>query len=122
VAGVLGVVAVLLVVEAAVFALASFGLALHWSCLLVAAVLAASGAAAFYHGRSVTRRASAQTGRKANHTRHQDSQGAADMRLAPGHSPVQPRGPASAGSGMLPDDAQRKLILESSLAWSFRPG
>jgi hypothetical protein len=53
-AGVLGIVAVLLVVEAAVFAIASFGLALHWSCLLVAAVLAATGAAAFYHGRSVT--------------------------------------------------------------------
>jgi hypothetical protein len=40
-------------VEAAVFAIASFGLALHWSCLLVAAVLAAGGAAAFYHARSV---------------------------------------------------------------------
>jgi hypothetical protein len=53
VAGVLGMVAVLLVVEAAVFAIASFGLALYWSCLLVAAVLAAGGAAAFYHGRSM---------------------------------------------------------------------
>jgi uncharacterized membrane protein YgcG len=52
VAGVLGMVAALLVVEAAVFFIASFGLALHWSCLLVAAVLAAGGAAAFYHGRS----------------------------------------------------------------------
>ena len=31
----------LLIVEAAVFAIASFGLALHWSCLLVAAVLIA---------------------------------------------------------------------------------
>jgi hypothetical protein len=49
----LGLVAALLVVEAAVFALASFGLALYWSCLLVAAVLAAGGAAAFYHGRSI---------------------------------------------------------------------
>jgi hypothetical protein len=54
VAGILGMVAVLLVVEAAVFALASFGLALHWSCLLVAAVLIAIAAAAFFHGRSVT--------------------------------------------------------------------
>jgi uncharacterized membrane protein YgcG len=52
VAGVLGMVAALLVVEAAVFFIASFGLGLHWSCLLVAAVLAAGGAAAFYHGRS----------------------------------------------------------------------
>ena len=46
-------VAALLLVEAAVFAIASFGLALHWSCLLVAAVLAAGAAAAFYHGRSI---------------------------------------------------------------------
>ncbi len=49
----LGSIAALLVVEAAVFALASLGLELHWACLLVAAVLAAAGAAAFYHGRSV---------------------------------------------------------------------
>jgi uncharacterized membrane protein YgcG len=49
----LGLIAALLVVEAAVFALASLGRVLHWACLLVAAVLAAAGAAAFYHGRSV---------------------------------------------------------------------
>jgi hypothetical protein len=53
IAGVLGMVAALLLVEAAVFAIASFGLALHWSCLLVAAVLAAGAAAALYHGRSI---------------------------------------------------------------------
>jgi uncharacterized membrane protein YgcG len=53
VAGVVGMVAALLLVEAAVFAIASFGLALHWSCLLVAAILAAGAAAAFYHGRSI---------------------------------------------------------------------
>jgi len=52
-AGFLGLIAALLVVEAAVFALASLGLELHWACLLVAAVLAAAGAAAFYHGRTV---------------------------------------------------------------------
>ena len=52
-AGFLGLIAALLVVEAAVFALASLGLELHWACLLVAALLAAAGAAAFYHGRSV---------------------------------------------------------------------
>jgi uncharacterized membrane protein YgcG len=52
-AGFLGLIAAFLVVEAAVFALASLGLELHWACLLVAAVLAAAGAAAFYHGRSV---------------------------------------------------------------------
>ena len=52
-AGVLGMLAALLVVEAAVFAVASFGLALHWSCLLVAVALAGLGAGAFYYGRSV---------------------------------------------------------------------
>jgi uncharacterized protein YacL len=52
VAGAFGLIAVLLLVEAAVFAIASFGIALHWSCLIVAAVLAAAGAAAFFQGRS----------------------------------------------------------------------
>jgi hypothetical protein len=50
----LGMVAALLVVQAAVFALLSFGLALYWSCLLVAAVLMAMAAATFFHGRSLT--------------------------------------------------------------------
>ena len=49
-------IAALLVVEAAVFAIASYGLALHWSCLVVAAVLAAAGAAAFSRGRSLSDR------------------------------------------------------------------
>jgi uncharacterized protein YacL len=53
-AGVLGMVAALLIVEAAVFAIASFGLALYWSCLAVAAVLVAGAAAAFFHGRSLS--------------------------------------------------------------------
>jgi uncharacterized membrane protein YqjE len=53
VAGFFGLLTALLVVEAAVFAIASFGLALHWACLLVGAVLAAAGAACFYHGRSL---------------------------------------------------------------------
>jgi hypothetical protein len=52
VAGVLGMVAALLLVEAAVFGIASFGIALHWSCLIVAAVLAAGGGAAFFQGRA----------------------------------------------------------------------
>jgi hypothetical protein len=52
-AGVLALMAGLLVVEAAVFAIASFGLALYWSCLVVAAVLAAAAIAAFLYGRSV---------------------------------------------------------------------
>jgi uncharacterized protein YacL len=52
VAGTLGLVTVLLLVEAAVFAIASFGIALHLSCLIVAAVIAAAAAAAFFQGRS----------------------------------------------------------------------
>jgi hypothetical protein len=52
-AAVFGLIAALLMVEGAVFAIASFGLALHWSCLLVAVVLAAGAAAAFYHARSL---------------------------------------------------------------------
>lgn len=52
-AGLLAMVAGLLVVQAAVFAIASFGLALYWSCLLVAAILIAGAAAAFYHGRAL---------------------------------------------------------------------
>jgi len=52
-AGLLGLIAMLLAVEAAVFALASFGVAMHWACLLIAAILAAAGAALFYHGRSL---------------------------------------------------------------------
>ena len=45
-------VAVTLVVQAAVFAVATFGFAMHWSCLIVATVLAAVGAAAFAKGRA----------------------------------------------------------------------
>ena len=52
VAGALGMVAFLLLVEAAVFAIASFGIALHWSCLIVAGVLVVAAAAAFFYGRS----------------------------------------------------------------------
>jgi uncharacterized membrane protein YgcG len=52
-AGLLALIAGLLVVEAAVLAIASFGLALHWACLVVAGVLAAGALAAFYYGRSV---------------------------------------------------------------------
>ena len=44
--------AVILIVQAAVFAVATFGFAMHWSCLIVAAVLAAVGAAAFAKGRA----------------------------------------------------------------------
>jgi hypothetical protein len=50
-AGFLALVAALLVVQAIVFAIASFGLAMHWSCLIVAVVLAALAAAFFFKGR-----------------------------------------------------------------------
>jgi Putative Actinobacterial Holin-X, holin superfamily III len=52
VAGLLALIVVLLIVEAAVFALASAGLALHWSCLAVAGILAVAAAVAFYAGRT----------------------------------------------------------------------
>jgi Putative Actinobacterial Holin-X, holin superfamily III len=51
-AGLLGLVALLLLVEAAVLALASFGLAIHWACLAVAGALALVAAGAFVYGRS----------------------------------------------------------------------
>jgi hypothetical protein len=46
----LGILAALLGIEAAVFAVASYGIALHWSCLIVAAVLAVAGGAAYAMG------------------------------------------------------------------------
>jgi hypothetical protein len=52
VAGVLGLIVALLVVQAAVFAIASRGIALHWASLIVAAALAVIASAAFFKGRS----------------------------------------------------------------------
>ena len=53
VAGLLAVIAVLVLIEAAVFGLAAAtGLALHWSCLIVAGVLVIVAAAAFAKGRA----------------------------------------------------------------------
>jgi hypothetical protein len=52
VAGVLGLVTFLILLQAAIFAIASLGLALHWSCLSVAAVIGGCAAAAFLYGRS----------------------------------------------------------------------
>jgi small-conductance mechanosensitive channel len=60
-AGVLAFVAALLLIEAAVFALASRGLPLHWSCVVVAVAVAAAGAAAFSYGRSSSRESLAPT-------------------------------------------------------------
>jgi hypothetical protein len=51
-AGVLGLIAILLLIEAAIFGIASLGIALHWSCLIVAGVLSAAAAAAFFQGRA----------------------------------------------------------------------
>jgi len=52
VAGALGLVTFLILIQAAIFAIASLGLALHWSCLIVAAVIGACAATAFLYGRS----------------------------------------------------------------------
>jgi len=51
-AGLFGLIALLVLIEALVFGIASFGIALHWSCLIVAAVLGAGAAAAFFRGRA----------------------------------------------------------------------
>ena len=52
VAGGIGLLALMVLVEAAIFAIASYGVALHWSCLIVAGALAILGGAAFAKGRS----------------------------------------------------------------------
>jgi len=51
-AGVLGLFAGALVVQAVVLAIASYGIALHWSCLIVAGVFACLTALAFLKGRA----------------------------------------------------------------------
>ncbi len=51
VAGVFAFFAVVVAIEAAVFAIASYGIALHWSCLIVAAALATLGGVAYGIGR-----------------------------------------------------------------------
>jgi len=51
-AGLLGLITLVLLVQALVFGIASFGLALHWSCLIVAAVIGAGAAIAFYRSRA----------------------------------------------------------------------
>jgi anaerobic C4-dicarboxylate transporter len=52
VAGLLGLVTFLILSQAAVFAIASLGLAVHWSCLIVAAVIGGCAAVIFLYGRS----------------------------------------------------------------------
>ena len=51
VAGAFGLMAGFLVLQACVFGLASFGIAMHWSCLIVAAAVGAAAALAYYKGR-----------------------------------------------------------------------
>jgi len=53
IAGALGLVALLVLVQASIFGVAAAsGLALHWSCLIVAVVLAAIAGAAYYKGQA----------------------------------------------------------------------
>ncbi|HEX2656215.1 MAG TPA: phage holin family protein [Xanthobacteraceae bacterium] len=66
VAGVIGLLAVLVLVEAAIFAIASYGVGLHWSCLIIAGALAILGGAAFAKGR-----ADAQVELPPTHSLHQ---------------------------------------------------
>jgi len=52
-AAALGIVTLLVLVQAAIFGIASaFGIALHWSCLAVAGLLAVMAAAAYSKGRA----------------------------------------------------------------------
>lgn len=46
----LGVLAILVILEGIIFGIASFGIALHWSCLIVAAALAILAAIAYAIG------------------------------------------------------------------------
>jgi hypothetical protein len=51
IAGVLGLIAAFLFLQACIFGIASLGLAMHWACLIVAAAVAAAGALAYYKSR-----------------------------------------------------------------------
>jgi Putative Actinobacterial Holin-X, holin superfamily III len=52
IAAALGVIALLLLIEAAVFAIAAYGIPLHWACVIVAAVLGLVAAAFYAKGRA----------------------------------------------------------------------
>jgi hypothetical protein len=54
-AGLLGLMALFLLLQAIVFGIAAFGLAMHWSCLIVAVAVAAIAAGLFFYGRSLAR-------------------------------------------------------------------
>jgi hypothetical protein len=51
-AAVLALIAVTFALQAAVFAIASYGISMHWSCLIVAGATAAAASVAFLKGRS----------------------------------------------------------------------
>jgi triphosphoribosyl-dephospho-CoA synthetase len=51
-AGVLGLISAFTLLQAVIFAIASFGIAMHWACLIVAAGLAAVSALCFFKGRA----------------------------------------------------------------------
>jgi hypothetical protein len=52
VAGFLALIVFFILIQAAIFGIASLGLALHWSCLIVAAVIGAVAAGSFFYGHS----------------------------------------------------------------------
>ena len=52
VAGFLALISFFILIEAAIFGIASLGLALHWSCLIVAVAIGAIAAGSFFYGRS----------------------------------------------------------------------
>jgi putative superfamily III holin-X len=56
VAGVLSLMAAFILLQAIIFGLASFGLAMHWSCLIVAVVLLGVAAAVFAKARADAQR------------------------------------------------------------------
>jgi VIT1/CCC1 family predicted Fe2+/Mn2+ transporter len=58
-AGVIGFVAMLVLIQALIFGIASLGLGLGWASLIVAVLLAAAAAGAFFYGRSLTSRVQA---------------------------------------------------------------
>jgi hypothetical protein len=52
VAGTLGLITAILAIQALVFGIASYGIAMHWSCLIVAGVFACLAALAFFKSRA----------------------------------------------------------------------
>jgi len=49
-AAVLGLIAALVIVQALIFWIASYGIAMHWSCLIITALLGLAAALAYYKG------------------------------------------------------------------------